>query len=166
MWMGFCYQRKGLICLKPPGKGHIQDFLLCCNKTILFWVTEKTGWTHSSVTQDYIWKLIIFAYHSCMIVFLFNGQVFASWKALLISRDLREIVLSPGNADIPTTLHLNSLGMILCVFPKCTKGLSPIFQITDVLDSQSMQEGTQSERSVSPELSPSLLGFQHNLRPN
>lgn len=77
-----------------------------------------------------------------------------------------EIVLSPGNADIPTTLHLNSLGMILCVFPKCTKGLSSVFQITDVLNSQGMQEETQSERSVSPELSPSLLGFQHNLRPN
>lgn len=78
--LDFVIRGIGLICLKPPGKGHIQDFLLRCNRTILFWVTEKTGWAHSSMTQDYIWKLIIFAYHSCMVVFLFNGQVLLPWK--------------------------------------------------------------------------------------
>lgn len=50
-----------------------------------------------------VWKWIIFAYHSCMILFFFDGQVFASWKALLIFSDLQEIVLSPGNAEHHTT---------------------------------------------------------------
>lgn len=52
--LDFVIRGIGLICLKPPGKGCMQDFLLCCNKTIIFWVTEKTGWMHSSMTQDYI----------------------------------------------------------------------------------------------------------------
>lgn len=101
-----------------------------------------------------------------MIVFFFDGQVFASWKALLIFSDLQEIVLSPGNADITPLLHQIALGMVLCVFPKRTIRAQPYIPrhpncnwLTDVLDVQSMQEGTQTKRSVSSELSPLSLGF-------
>ena len=101
-----------------------------------------------------------------MIVFFFDGQAFASWKALLIFSDLQEIVLSPGNTDITPRLHQISLGMVLCVFPKCTIRAQPYIPrhpncnwLTDVLDIQSMQEGTQTKRSVSTELTLSFLGF-------
>lgn len=79
-------------------------------------------------SELHVWKWIVFAYHSCMIVFFFFfGQVFASWKALLIFSDLQEFVLSPGNADITALLHKIALGMALCVFPKCTQHLAQLY---------------------------------------
>lgn len=126
IWIGFCYQRNGPNLFETSWERlHARlSVVLQQDHHILSHRENRVN----ALLHDprlYIWKWIIFAYHSCMIVFLFNGQVFASWKALLISKDQQEIVLSPGNDDIPTLLHLTTLGMILCVFPKCAIRAQP-----------------------------------------
>lgn len=129
IWIGFCYQR---------------------NRSNLFETSWERSHTRLSVTlqQDHLIlshredrmstllhdpRLHLKVNYICLpfmygcVSFQWTG--FASLKALLISRDLQEVVHYPGNAGIPTLLHLTSLGRIfLCVFPKCTKG--PIFPDT------------------------------------
>lgn len=143
------------------------DFLLCCKNPIGF-LSHTIDRMYALLCDSKLhgWKWILFAYHSCVIVFFFDGFIFASWKALLIFSDLQEIVLPPGNADITPLLHKTALGTVLCVFPKSTVRAQPCILrhpncdwLTNVLDTQSMPKGTKTKRSVATELSPSLLGF-------
>lgn len=127
---------------------------------------------HSSKTQSYmpeseLYLLIVHAwlYSLSMAGFLLPGKHF--W----FFNDLPETVLSPGNADITPFLHQVPLAMVLCIFPKITIGAQPCVPrhpngnwLTDVLDSQGVQEGTQTKRLASTKISPSLLGFQWSLR--
>lgn len=126
IWIGFCYQRNRSNLFETSwGRSHTRlSVMLQQDHRILSHREDRVN----ALLHDprlHVWKWIIFYYHSCMIVFLFNGQVLASWKALLISRDLQEIVFSADNAEIPTLLHLTGLGMVFCVFPKCTITAQP-----------------------------------------